>query len=175
MMVHATAGGQPQGCLGELQEASTRLDKEGFWWRPSWPELLHGKRPPQCKMGSQASGNTGGSTGLFHFRAFFRKTQILLRSHSGRNAGAALAQHPQLREHVIPSHLFRTLCWRRCSCLSCSTRRGCQSSLDVLGDIERRVRTQAGSNNGPFPSTAFWPESAERLGRESGSTHSCGT
>ena len=88
---------------------------------------------PSAKWGAKRVATRVAVLGFFHFRAFFRKTQILLRSHSGRNAGAALAQHPQLREHVIPSHLFRTLCWRRCSCLSCSTRRGCQSSLDALG------------------------------------------
>ena len=65
MVEQAMVGGQPQGCLGE-QEASTRLDREGFWWRPAWPELLHGKRPPP-ELESQASGNTAGSTGLLPF------------------------------------------------------------------------------------------------------------
>ena len=35
MVVHAMNGEQQTGCLGELQEASRRLDREGFWWRPS--------------------------------------------------------------------------------------------------------------------------------------------
>ena len=26
-------------CLGELRRATDRLDSEGFWWRPSWPDL----------------------------------------------------------------------------------------------------------------------------------------
>ena len=28
----------------ELFDASARLDREGLWWRPSWPELREGKR-----------------------------------------------------------------------------------------------------------------------------------
>ena len=35
------------GCVAELREACVALDKKGFWWRPSWPQLREGKRPPQ--------------------------------------------------------------------------------------------------------------------------------
>ena len=38
------------GCLGELRDASTELDRKGFWWRPSWPELHEGKRPPKTEI-----------------------------------------------------------------------------------------------------------------------------
>ena len=147
MVVHAMVGGQPQGCLGELQEASTRLDREGFWWRPSWPELLHGKRPPQSKTGEPGEWQHGWQYWASSISdAFFRKTQILsvrsatcrahLRSHSGHNAGAALAHAPTAPEYVIPSHLFRTLLLERMQLplqideTRCS---GCQSPLDALG------------------------------------------
>ena len=54
MVVHAMVGEQQTGCLGELQEASRRLDREGFWWRPSWPELLMADRR-RTQPGSQES------------------------------------------------------------------------------------------------------------------------
>ena len=38
------------GCLGELRDASSELDRKGFWWRPSWPELHEGKRPPKTEI-----------------------------------------------------------------------------------------------------------------------------
>ena len=44
MMVPAMVGDQQRG-------SSRRLDWEGFLWRPSWPELLRGKRPPQNTAG----------------------------------------------------------------------------------------------------------------------------
>ena len=34
-----------EGCLGELRAAASELDRKGFWWRPSRPELHEGKRP----------------------------------------------------------------------------------------------------------------------------------
>ena len=97
--------------------------------------------------GSQASGNTAGSTGLLPFPTRSSgKTQILsvrpascrarLRSHSGHNAGAALAHAPTSPEYVIPPHLFRTMLLERLQLplqideTRCS---GCQSPLDPLG------------------------------------------
>ena len=54
-------------CLAELHNACGRLDREGFWWRPTWSELRHGKRPSESvssepgeknrSMGSQRVGS----------------------------------------------------------------------------------------------------------------------
>ena len=32
-------------CFGEIKKATDRLNSEGFWWRPSWPDLRAGNRP----------------------------------------------------------------------------------------------------------------------------------
>ena len=39
--------GPLDGCLEELREAATELERKRFWWQPSWAELRDGKRPPQ--------------------------------------------------------------------------------------------------------------------------------
>ena len=39
--------GPLDGCLEELREAATELERKGFWWQSSWAELRDGKRPPQ--------------------------------------------------------------------------------------------------------------------------------
>ena len=50
----------PQGgCLAEVLDASTRLDREGFWWRPSWQELRDGKRPPENTTGEPGEWQHG--------------------------------------------------------------------------------------------------------------------
>ena len=38
-------------CLAELRSASERLDREGFWWRPTWQDLREGQRPPETVEG----------------------------------------------------------------------------------------------------------------------------
>ena len=44
--VTAQLGGEPKGCLRELQVASTLLEREGVVSRPSWEELSDGARRP---------------------------------------------------------------------------------------------------------------------------------
>ena len=34
-----------EGSLAEFKVATDRLDRQGFWWRPSWSELQEGRRP----------------------------------------------------------------------------------------------------------------------------------
>ena len=34
--------GPLNGCLEELREAATELERKGFWWQPSWAELRDG-------------------------------------------------------------------------------------------------------------------------------------
>lgn len=59
-----------------------------------------------------------------------------LRSHSGRNAGVALAHCPTAPEFTIPPHLFRTLLLERLQLplqITEAECEGCQAPLDPLG------------------------------------------
>ena len=97
------------------------------------------QRSPQ--VGNQESGNAAGNIGLLPFLT--RTTGRLpccpaaqLRSHSGRNAGVALAVCPTCPEFTIPSHLFRTLILERlCLPLQMTEAHceGCHAQLDTLG------------------------------------------
>ena len=100
------------GCMAELAAASSQLDREGFWWRPGWPELRHGKRPPESTTGEPGEWNHGWQYWASSVSdSHFRKTTMLLarsaasrahlRTHSGNNAGAALAHSPTSPEYVI--------------------------------------------------------------------------
>ena len=51
------------GCVAELREACVALDKKGFWWRPSWPQLREGKDHHKHAHEILVSGLTVGSTG----------------------------------------------------------------------------------------------------------------
>ena len=131
----------------EVLDASTRLDREGFWWRPSWQELRDGKRPPENTTGEPGEWQHGWQYWASSVSdSHFRKTTMLsvrsaasrahLRSHSGLNAGAALAFAPTAPEYVIPTHLFRVLLLERLQLplpvdeAVCS---GCHAPLDPLG------------------------------------------
>ena len=104
------------GCIGELRESAARLDREGFWWRPAWRALSDGQRPPE------SSGEPGEWPHGWQYWAssvsdsHFREVSLLssqtaarrahLRSHSGWNAGAALAYAPTAREYTVPPPLI---------------------------------------------------------------------
>ena len=75
-----------QGCLAELHDASGRLDLEGFWWRPTWPELRRDKRPPACVSNEPGERQHG-------WRCTAARPAHM-RSHSGCNASATLAHAP---------------------------------------------------------------------------------
>ena len=64
MVVRTVSQREPprEGCLAELQ-AGARLDREGFWWRPTWQALRDGARPEEYVWVNPASGNTAGSIG----------------------------------------------------------------------------------------------------------------
>ena len=114
-------------CLGELRRATDRLDREGFWWRPSWSDLRAGSRPE-----THAEGEPGGWRHRWQYwsssisDSYFRKgtmlsgrtaaRRALLRSHSGRNAGAAWHIAPQvlslLSRRTCSGHCF----WSGCHC-----------------------------------------------------------
>ena len=134
MVVFAMVGGQPQGCLGELQEF-TRFDREGFW----------GDHRGQSS--SMANDPRGVATrlavlGFFCFRRVLQEDPSSF-SHLSRASSFPLgtqcwssARPRTAPEHVIPSHLFRTLLLERMQLplqideTRCS---GCQSPLDALG------------------------------------------
>ena len=50
------------GCLGELQNAATSLDHQGFVTRPTWTELRLGKRPPVADCTEPGEWRTAGSS-----------------------------------------------------------------------------------------------------------------
>ena len=57
-----------EGCLGELKRATDRLDSEGFWWRPSWPDLRAGSRPATHVEGESGEWRHGWQHwSFFHF------------------------------------------------------------------------------------------------------------
>ena len=109
-------------------------------------KLVRAARRP-TRSGHWESGNTAGNIGLLPFltrtagrlpcclaRTAARRAH--LRSHSGRNAGAALACCPTCPEFTTPPHLFRTLiCERLCLPLQMTEGlcQGCHAQLDVLG------------------------------------------
>ena len=136
-------------------KVSCRAHKEVVWMRcrhPSRPRRFlvetilartsrwqeaHLRTPQE----SQESGNTAGSIGRLPFSdSYFRKTTMLsvrpaasrahLRSHSGLNAGAALAFAPTAPEYVIPTHLERLQLPLPVDEAVCS---GCHAPLDPLG------------------------------------------
>ena len=148
MVVRAMEDEAPaHGCLSDLQIAARRLDNEGFWWRPSWKALRDGRRPP-----TNTSSEPGEWTHGWQYWAssisdtFFRKSSLLssraaasrahLRSHSGCNAGAALAHAPTTKEYTIPPQLFRVLLLERLQLplpVTEATCEGCHSVLDARG------------------------------------------
>ena len=99
-----------QGCLTELHQAGARLDRERFWWRPSWQALRDGARPEEHVVGEPGEWQHGWQYWASSISdSYFRKTSLLpvrpahLRSHSGPNAGAALACAPTAPEYTISS------------------------------------------------------------------------
>ena len=99
LVEHRLTAEDPQnGCLEELRAAAAHLDRQGFWWRPSWTELREGKRPPQHNARDPGEWPHGwqywaSSTTDTHFRRISMLTgraasfRAHLRSHSGLNAG----------------------------------------------------------------------------------------
>ena len=132
-----------EGCLEELAESTRKLDDEGFLTQLRaqvtghlrWTLMVN---PASGKVGSVGVSSVSDS----HFRT---RTLLLhrtaarrahLRSHSGRNAGAALAHAPTAPENTIPPHLFRTLILERLQLplqITESLCEGCQGPLDPLG------------------------------------------
>ena len=122
------------GCLSDLQTAARRLDNEGFWWRPSWKALRDGRRPPtntSSEPGEWLHGWQYWASSISD--TFFRKSSLLssraaasrahLRSHSGCNAGAALAHAPTTRSTRSRRSCSACCSWNDCNCLCLSQKR----------------------------------------------------
>ena len=124
-------------CLVELKEAADRLDEEGFWWRPSWSALREGERPPEITAREPGEWPHGWQYWASSFSdSYFWNCSLLsgrtaarrahLRSHSGWNAGAALAFAPTAPEYTIQPNLFRVLLLERLQLPLTLTEGGCE-------------------------------------------------
>ena len=134
------------GCLEELRAAAAHLDRQGFWWRPSWTELREGK-PPQHDARDPGEWPHGwqywaSSVTDTHFRRISMLTgraasfRAHLRSHSGLNAGIVLSHAPTTPECTVPPHLFRVILLERLALpLPVNEARcdGCHEPLDTFG------------------------------------------
>ena len=149
LVVETLSGAEvPQeGCLAQVHECAERLDREGFHWRPSWVEIQKGARQPVAVDGESGEWQHGWQYWSSSISdAYFRKMTMLLgrtasrrahlQSHSGRNAGVALAHCPTTPEFTMPPHLFRTLLLERLRLplqFTKATCEGCQAPLDMFG------------------------------------------
>ena len=135
------------GCVAELREAPVALDKKGFWWRPSWPQLREERRPPQTCARDPSEWPHGWQYWASSvLDSCYREVSFLsgrsaacqahLRSHSGRNAELPLANAPTACEFTILPHLFRVLLLERLRLpwlLTEGTCEACHELLDPLG------------------------------------------
>ena len=91
--------GPGNGCVGELKQVASLLDRAGFWWRPSWQALREGKRV----------------LGIFYPRLSFQEDvhAVWPFSHLPSPPPLALSHAPTTPEYTIPAHLFRVLLLER--------------------------------------------------------------
>ena len=67
-----------EGCLAELHQAGARLDREGFWWRPTWQALHDGARPEEYVVGEPGEWQHGWQCWASSVSdSFCRKTSLL--------------------------------------------------------------------------------------------------
>ena len=105
--------------------------------------LRDGKRPfseHQCHRWQYWASSVSDTFFQKSSRLFGRAaaSRAHFRSHSGCNAGAALARAPTTKEYTIPLHLFHVLLLERLQLLlpfsvTVATCEGCHSVLDVRG------------------------------------------
>ena len=112
------------GCLAELEEATHRLDHEGFVSRPGWTDLRDGARPPQVQSSEPGEWQHGwqyhaSSSSEHHYRESVvlaqssAADQAHLRSHSGPGASSVLLGCPSGCEFQIQAETFRVLILER--------------------------------------------------------------
>ena len=161
-----------EGCLAELHNACGTLDREGFWWRPTWSELRHGKRPPESTSSEPGEWKHGwqfwaSSVSDTHFR----KNSVLprctatrqahLRSHSGHNAGVELACAPTTPE--CRCRLSCSACFNSHSPIAEATCEGVVILWICLDATEPHAFRQAVSRSGPIERMVarIFPEAAQ--------------
>ena len=169
--------------LAEVLDASTRLDREGFWWRPSWQELRDGKRPPENTTGEPGEWQHGWQYWASSVSdSYLRNTTMLsarsaasrahLRSHSGLNAGAAWLSLRQLRSMPFPRTCSGYCCLRGSNSRSLWTRR-CVLVATLLWTLwdatELHAPALADSRSGRLQSSACWFECVVKA------EHACAT
>ena len=169
----------PNGCLREMDEAASILDRSGFVGRPGWREMRARQRPPQpngAEPGEWQHGlqNHGSSSVEYHFResvVFVQScpaSQAHLKSHSGAGSSAVLHGAPTSLEFKIEPHLFRALVLERLRLRLDVTEVRCECgiALDVFG----RHRA-ASPRSGRLRTRAVGPErTLARVCREAGAT-----
>ena len=112
------------GSLGELEEATRRLDHEGFVSRPGWTELRDGARPPQVQFSEPGEWQHGwqyhvssSSEHLSRESVVLSQSsaadQVHLRSRSGPGASSVLLGCPSGCEFQIQAETFRVLILER--------------------------------------------------------------
>ena len=133
--------------IDEAWWAGELLSREGFLQRPDWEQLRQGARPRQPLTREPGEWDNGwqyyaSSAREHHFRGSCvlscsgSADRAHLRSHSGRNAGAALGGAPSAEEYTIDSAAFRVLLLERLRLplpLTEAVCEGCGRSLDLLG------------------------------------------
>ena len=133
------------GCLGELQESVSRLDRDGFIARPCWEMLRRGARPRPPLIVEPGEWHHGGSTIRLLVPNTIFETVVLaqscaadqahLRSHSGPCASQVLHGAPTAAEFRVKPLLFRTLVLERLRLPLSITEARCEcgGSLDFRG------------------------------------------
>ena len=170
------SGGTCRRMFGRV-DASSELDRKGFWWRPSWPELHEGKRPPKTEIrepGEWPHGWQYWASSVLD--TSFRKSSMLigrppshqaqLRTHSGLNAGIVFAHAPTTPECTVPPHLFRVLLLERLNLpfpITEAVCNGCHEPLDAHGQHRAVHSIWSSSEAGHPQQSACWPESAAKL------------
>ena len=87
--------------------APPRLDREGFWWRPSWLELREGKRPPENTTGEPGEWQHGWQ----YWASSVSDSPELTFGHTQRRRCPGFRSDSS--EYVIPTRLFRVLLLER--------------------------------------------------------------
>ena len=113
-----------------------------------------------------ASGNMAGRIGLLPSptpisgrlpccQARLSRTGTHLRSHSGRNAGVALAHAPTVPEFSIPHMCSASVCWSAHAPSRRQRAAGAMLSWTHEESTEQHAHSQGGSENLPIPLNAF--------------------
>ena len=129
VLAHLAMDQRATGCSGELQEATDKLDHEGFVSRQEWTALRDGALPKRT-LPNLANGSTAGNTPLpntISGRAWSLPSRLSgIRLISGRILGpaasAVLLGCPTSCEHQLQPETFRVLTLERSQSMSLKAR-----------------------------------------------------